>query len=114
MQDPVVVITGAAGNLGRAVAEAFADQGARVALLDLKAEALAAAFGAESERQMFVAADLMQAADADRAAQAVIQRFGRIDVLVNNAGNFFAGWWKGGWTSLPQTSWRRSRFCQSS
>jgi NAD(P)-dependent dehydrogenase (short-subunit alcohol dehydrogenase family) len=90
-QDKVVLVTGAAGNLGRAVAQAFAGQGARLALLDLKAEALQKAFGAESDRQLFCPANLMQQAQADAAAQAALQRFGRIDVLCNLAGGFRMG-----------------------
>ncbi len=90
-QDKVVLITGAAGNLGRAVAQAFSQQGARLALVDLKAEALQQAFGAEHERQAFFAGNLMKQEEADAAAQAVITRFGRIDVLCNLAGGFRMG-----------------------
>jgi len=91
MKDKVVVITGAAGNLGRAVAQAFSARGARLALVDLKAQALAAAFGAESEQQMFATANLMKAEEADAAAQSVIARLGRIDALCNLAGGFRMG-----------------------
>jgi NAD(P)-dependent dehydrogenase (short-subunit alcohol dehydrogenase family) len=91
MQDQVVLITGAAGNLGRAVAEVFAERGARLALVDLKADRLAAAFGEPGERRMFVPTNLLVAAEADAAAQAVVERFGRIDVLCNLAGGFGMG-----------------------
>ena len=91
MKDKVVVITGAAGNLGRAVAKAFAERGARLALVDLQPEALAAAFGADNERQMLVAANLTKTDVADAAALAVVARFGRIDALCNLAGGFRMG-----------------------
>jgi NAD(P)-dependent dehydrogenase (short-subunit alcohol dehydrogenase family) len=90
-QDKVVMVTGAAGNLGRAVAQAFSQQGARLALVDLKADALQQAFGAEHDRQAFFAGNLMRQEEADAAAQAVIARFGRIDVLCNLAGGFRMG-----------------------
>lgn len=87
----VVLITGAAGNLGRAVAEVFAERGARLALVDLHAESLASVFGEAGERRMFVATNLLDSAQADAAAQAVVQRFGRIDALCNLAGGFRMG-----------------------
>ena len=91
MNNAVVLITGAAGNLGRAVADVFAQQGARLALVDLHADRLSAVFGDAGERRMFLAANLLNAAEADAAAQAVVKRFGRIDVLCNLAGGFRMG-----------------------
>jgi NAD(P)-dependent dehydrogenase (short-subunit alcohol dehydrogenase family) len=91
MKNKVVVITGAAGNLGRAVAQAFAAEGARLALVDLKHEALSAAFGAESDSQVFCSANLMNADEADAVGRKVVERFGRIDVLCNLAGGFRMG-----------------------
>lgn len=89
--DAVVLVTGAAGNLGRAVADVFAERGARLALVDLHAERLGAVFGEAGERRMFLAANLLNASEADAAAQAVVKRFGRIDVLCNLAGGFRMG-----------------------
>ncbi len=86
-----VMLTGAAGNLGRAVAEAFAARGARLALLDLRREALERAFGAERERRMFAPANLLEQGAVDTAVRAILGRFGRIDVLVNVAGGFRMG-----------------------
>jgi NAD(P)-dependent dehydrogenase (short-subunit alcohol dehydrogenase family) len=87
----VVMITGAAGNLGRAAASAFAKAGARLALIDLKSGALDAAFGAEDEKRLHLAADLGQAADVAAAVAKARTRFGRIDALVNIAGGFHMG-----------------------
>lgn len=86
-----VLITGAAGNLGRAVAQAFADQGANLVLIDLKREALAEAFGGETERQRFAAANLLDVGEAQGVVDATLQRYGRIDVLCNLAGGFRMG-----------------------
>lgn len=87
----VILITGAAGALGRAVAAAFAATGARLALLDLERRALAAAFGAEDGARVFLAADLGDGGAVATAARAVVARFGRIDALCNIAGGFHMG-----------------------
>jgi NAD(P)-dependent dehydrogenase (short-subunit alcohol dehydrogenase family) len=89
--DRTVIVTGAAGNLGRAVAAAFADRGANLVLVDLKEEALAQAFGVAGGRQLFAPADLLDAAQAEAVAQRAVGRFGRIDVLCNLAGGFRMG-----------------------
>jgi NAD(P)-dependent dehydrogenase (short-subunit alcohol dehydrogenase family) len=81
-----VVLTGAAGNLGRAVASAFADIGASLALLDVKPGGIQ-----DSARQVFVQTDLLDAQSVQAAADQVLQRFGRIDVLCNLAGGFRMG-----------------------
>ena len=79
----VVMVTGAAGHLGRAVAKAFDELGATLALLDLKAESAGA--------HLFLQADLRDAASVQRAADQVLERFGRVDVLCNIAGAFRMG-----------------------
>jgi len=89
--NPVVLITGAAGHLGRAVAGAFAAAGATVALLDRDAGALLRAFGPESDMRMHLAVNLLDDADTRAAVDAAAQRFGRIDVLCNLAGGFRMG-----------------------
>ena len=86
-----VIITGASGNLGKAVAKAFGDLGANLVLVDLKRESLASAFGAENDHRLFAPANLLEAAGATTVAQAALVRFGRIDVLCNIAGGFRMG-----------------------
>ncbi len=86
-----VMITGAAGNLGRAVAAAFDAEGARLVLVARKRDALVRAFGDDDARQLLVAADLLDAAQVQAAADAALARFGRIDVLCNLAGGFRMG-----------------------
>jgi NAD(P)-dependent dehydrogenase (short-subunit alcohol dehydrogenase family) len=93
-QHRTVLITGAAGNLGRAVANAFAAQGANLALIDLTREALEAAYGAENsgnEQRLFAATNLLEQNSVSQAVAAAMQRFGRIDVLCNLAGGFRMG-----------------------
>ncbi|MBM3340928.1 MAG: SDR family oxidoreductase [Betaproteobacteria bacterium] len=86
-----VIVTGAAGNLGKAVAQAFAEQGANLVLVDLKRDALAAAFGAENDRRLFAPANLLETAGATSVTQAALTRYKRIDVLCNIAGGFRMG-----------------------
>jgi NAD(P)-dependent dehydrogenase (short-subunit alcohol dehydrogenase family) len=87
-----VLVTGAAGNLGSAVADAFGGHGANLVLVGRSRETLARRFGAdEGARRLFVAADLGRSVDAERAAEAALARFGRIDVLCNIAGGFRMG-----------------------
>jgi NAD(P)-dependent dehydrogenase (short-subunit alcohol dehydrogenase family) len=90
-EDKVVVVTGAAGNLGRAVAGAFAAAGARRVLVDRKRAELLAVFGADGETQSLVPADLTQPADASGVVDKALAAFGRIDVLCNLAGGFRRG-----------------------
>jgi NAD(P)-dependent dehydrogenase (short-subunit alcohol dehydrogenase family) len=89
--DRTVIVTGAAGNLGRAVAAAFAERGANLVLVDLTDEALARAYGAAGERRLFAPANLLDAAQAESVAQRAVERFGRVDVLCNLAGGFRMG-----------------------
>ena len=86
-----VIVTGAAGNLGSAVASAFSNAGANLVLVDLKREALDKAFGSANERRFLASANLLDMTDATRLAQAALERFGRIDVLCNIAGAFRMG-----------------------
>lgn len=86
-----VVVTGAAGHLGRAVAEAFAALGAKLVLLDRIHERLTGAFGKESDRQLLLATNLSSADDTQRAVAKAVERFGRVDVLCNITGGFRAG-----------------------
>jgi NAD(P)-dependent dehydrogenase (short-subunit alcohol dehydrogenase family) len=90
-KNQIVMITGAAGNLGQAVAASFAAAGANLVLLDLNEAALGkiASTGAPDVLRQRV--DLADPASISAAVGAVIARFGRIDVLCNLAGGFHMG-----------------------
>lgn len=86
MRDSVVMITGASRGIGAAAARAFAGAGTRVALLARSAgqvQALAAEIGPQA---MAIGCDVADHAAVADAVAAVVSRFGRLDVLVNNAG----------------------------
>jgi NAD(P)-dependent dehydrogenase (short-subunit alcohol dehydrogenase family) len=91
LKDRTVLITGAAGNLGRAVANAFAERAANLVLVDLQKEALEKAFGARNERNLLAPTDLLDQGEVDATVTKAIERFQRIDVLVNIAGGFRMG-----------------------
>jgi NAD(P)-dependent dehydrogenase (short-subunit alcohol dehydrogenase family) len=84
--DRTVVVTGAAGNLGRAVAKAFAELGARLVLLDVKRGDLQ-----DGEAQVFLETNLFDAESVQGAIGRALDRFKRIDVLCNIAGGFRMG-----------------------
>ncbi|MGO3892295.1 MAG: SDR family NAD(P)-dependent oxidoreductase [Paenalcaligenes sp.] len=87
---PVVMISGAGGNLGQAVAQHFAQQGARLVLVARNRQALEA-IAAESDNVHYMLADLMQPDALQQGVAAAVQKFGRIDVLCNVAGGFHMG-----------------------
>jgi 3-oxoacyl-[acyl-carrier protein] reductase len=80
------LVTGAARGIGLAVATRFAAAGARVALLDLDGDGVRAAARRVGPEAMALVGDVTRAVDVDAAVRAVVERWGRLDVLVNNAG----------------------------
>jgi NAD(P)-dependent dehydrogenase (short-subunit alcohol dehydrogenase family) len=81
----VAAVTGAGQGNGRAIAEAFVREGAAVMVADLDA-GLAQDTAGELERSAAIAMDVRSADDAARMVAETVSRFGRLDVLVNNAG----------------------------
>ncbi|MFJ9774028.1 SDR family NAD(P)-dependent oxidoreductase [Kitasatospora sp. NPDC101157] len=88
-QDKVVVVTGAASGIGRRTAGEFARQAAKVVVADIDGTS-GADFVAELKNDgheaLFVRTDVTVEADCERLVAAAVETFGRVDVLVNNAG----------------------------
>jgi 2-hydroxycyclohexanecarboxyl-CoA dehydrogenase len=84
------IVTGGASNIGKAIAEGFAAEGANVVIVDVdrkQAERVATELGELGDGEaMFIEADVTDAARIEEMARQTLERFGRIDVLVNNAG----------------------------
>jgi 3-oxoacyl-[acyl-carrier protein] reductase len=89
LEGRVALVTGAARGIGAATALALAEAGARVALVDRDAEGIertADAIGRAGSDALAIPADVTDAAAIERAVDAVVAEWGRLDVLVNNAG----------------------------
>jgi NAD(P)-dependent dehydrogenase (short-subunit alcohol dehydrogenase family) len=85
----VAIVTGGAGSIGLASARLFLEEGARVMLVDLDPGQLArAAAGLDTERCATRAASVTVANEVQAFVEATVTRFGRIDILFSNAGNF--------------------------
>ena len=86
-------ITGAGRGMGTDIAKAALAAGHAVVATGRDPEKVAQAVG-QSENLLAVTLDVTDPAAAEAAVQAAVDRFGRIDVLVNNAGNFYAGFFE--------------------
>src|SRR5438034_3550419 len=86
LDNKVALVTGAASGFGKGIAETFAREGARVAVVDINAEAARQAAASISNKAIAVRCDVSQHADVDASVKATVDAFGRIDILVNNAG----------------------------
>ncbi len=86
-------ITGAGRGMGVDIAKAALIAGNTVVATGRNPDAVAEAVG-EADDLLVVKLDVTSRADAEAAVQAAVERFGRIDVLVNNAGNFYAGFFE--------------------
>ncbi len=90
LDDKVIVVTGAAGGIGQGITRALLDEGARVVLSDLhlaRLQATAAEFDPDGNRTMCVPADLTSQDAIEALPATVVERFGALDGLVNNAGS---------------------------
>jgi NAD(P)-dependent dehydrogenase (short-subunit alcohol dehydrogenase family) len=103
--DRVVLITGGAGGIGRAVAEKFLDAGASVMLADQDRARLEDAAGALASRGAvaIVQTDVRRVADCEQMVRVSLDRFGRLDALINCAGL----WVEGPSESMTEEEWDR-------
>ena len=89
LKDKIAIVTGAASGIGRAIAQAYAREGAKVAIADLNADAAssaAAEISADKGRAIGVAMDVTSESAVNAGVARVIETFGGVDILVSNAG----------------------------
>lgn len=84
-EEKIVVVTGGAGGIGSAIAQRFASEGAKIVVTDVNADA-ASEIAAELQGAIAIGADIGTKAGCLGLIEEILSRFGRIDVLCNNAG----------------------------
>ncbi|MFK7897023.1 MAG: SDR family NAD(P)-dependent oxidoreductase [Myxococcota bacterium] len=100
------VVTGGGGGIGRSIAETFAAHGAQVVIADKQGDrATEVAAGIESRggKALACAVDIVTADGVDAMSAAALDRFGQVDILVNNVGNFMPG--AGPFLSSTEADW---------
>jgi len=105
---PVVIVTGGAGHIGRGLCHLFAADGWAVVVADLdadKAVQVAAEIAVDAPEVLGVGVDVTDEASAGDMAQAVVDKFGRIDALINNAGLYGNPAWTGPMLEVAEAQW---------
>ncbi len=86
LNDEIVLITGGASGLGRAIVERFLEEGARLVVFDRSPERIADLAASHADRIEVIGGDVRSHADNARAVEACVARFGRLDCAIGNAG----------------------------
>jgi NAD(P)-dependent dehydrogenase (short-subunit alcohol dehydrogenase family) len=103
LKGKIAIVTGAAGGIGRAIAERFAGEGAKVVLADVKAKQGRAAARAIGKGARFIACDVGDKQAVDRLIRATVRAHGGLDIMVANAGIVHAG----DFLELAESDWDR-------
>lgn len=107
LKDEVVIVTGAARGIGRAIAERCAQEGAQVVLADVRDEmgrAAARELAAAGHPALYIHCDVSRQAQVNALVRKTLKRWGRIDVLVNNAG--VCPFWD--FETMPEAVWDKA------
>lgn len=86
LKDKVVVITGASSGIGKALATDALNRGAKIAVCARNEAKLREAIGIDNANVLYASVDVSKEADCQRFIEATLQKWGRVDVLINNAG----------------------------
>jgi NAD(P)-dependent dehydrogenase (short-subunit alcohol dehydrogenase family) len=118
LSDRIAVVTGGGQGIGKAIALGLAEGGADVAVVDIDAkaaQATAAEVSAKGRRSVGLEADIGDVASIDRMTRAIMETFGRIDVLVNNAGvtrrAYIMDLTEGDWDRIMRVNGKGVFFC---
>jgi len=86
LKDKVAIITGAASGFGEGMAKRFAEEGAKIVVADLNVKGAQRVAGQIGDNAVSVQTDVSQASEIEQMVETAMQSFGRIDIMVNNAG----------------------------
>ena len=86
LEGKVAIVTGAASGFGRAIAERFALEGAKLVMADINGEGVSEVASGYGDNAIAVTCDVSQKADVDALVRAAAEAFGGVDIMVNNAG----------------------------
>jgi NAD(P)-dependent dehydrogenase (short-subunit alcohol dehydrogenase family) len=103
LADAVAVITGAGSGIGRATAHSFARRGARVVVTDVDADRATAVAAELGDRGVATRCDVTDLADLEAARDLALERFGRVDLVMNNVGVLAVG----AVEDIPLDAWQR-------
>jgi 3-oxoacyl-[acyl-carrier protein] reductase len=105
----VVIVTGGGKGIGKVYAQEFAKAGARVVAVDIDgeaAEAVAAQIEAEGGQALGLRTDVSDEASTEEMVRATVERFGGVDVLINNA-SLMSALPRRSWLEIPVEEWDR-------
>lgn len=109
LEDKVAIITGAGRGIGRSYALGFADEGAKVVIAEIvleNAQKVAAEIEAKGKEALALRVDVSDASSTLDMAEKTVERFGRIDILINNAAIYY-GIGSRSWDSWAPEEWDR-------
>jgi NAD(P)-dependent dehydrogenase (short-subunit alcohol dehydrogenase family) len=104
LQGAVAVVTGAGSGIGRAISLSFAARGARVVVTDIREDRALAVTDELGDAAVAAACDVTELADLEAARDLALERFGRVDVVVNNVGVVVSGPVE----AIPLDAWQRT------
>ena len=109
LKDKIAIITGGGRGIGRAYSLRFADEGAKVVIADIlleNAQKVADETGARGKTALAVRTDVADEASVLEMAKKAVEKFGTIDILVNNAAIYYGIGWRA-WDSWKKEDWDR-------
>src|SRR4051812_28827079 len=91
LNDKVAIVTGGGGGIGRGISERFATEGARVLVVDIDGARAAESAAAAGNDALGCMVDVREPGSGETIVGTALDRFGRVDILVNNVGHYGGG-----------------------